>query len=67
MEVHHMSEQETLLVIAKVKNYVKAQGDLKSSKDALDKLNGKIINILDAAITNARNDKNKTLLAKHLD
>ncbi len=61
-----MSEKETLVVSSKVKNYIKSNGDLKCSAKVIDVLSDKIREICDTAITNAKNDKRKTVQDKDI-
>ncbi len=56
-----MAEKEALVVASKVKNYIKAQGDLKCSAKVIDVLSDKIRDILDEAIEAAKQDKRKTV------
>lgn len=60
-------EKEMLVVTSKIKNYIKANGDLKSSKEGLAILNDKVTAMCDAAIAKAKGDKNKTVLGKHFE
>lgn len=56
-----MAEKEALVVASKVKNYIKAKGDLKCSAKVIDALSDKIRDILDEAIEAAKKDKRKTV------
>jgi histone H3/H4 len=60
-----MSEEkkEVLVVMSKVKAYIKAAGLLTSSTVA-DALSDKIKALCDAAIANAKKDKRKTVMDK---
>ncbi len=61
-----MAEKETLVVSAKVKNYIKTNGDLKCSAKVIDVLSDKIRELCDMAIENAQRDKRKTVQEKDL-
>ena len=57
-----MSDSEVLVVASKVKNYIKANGDMKTSSAVLNVLSDKIRTLCSQAIENARNDGRKTVL-----
>lgn len=57
-----MADNEVLVVASKVKTYIKAQGDMKTSASVLSALSDKIRSMCDAAIESARNDGRKTVL-----
>jgi len=57
-----MSDNEVLVVASKVKNYIKAKGDMKTSSAVLGVLSDRIRSLCDQAMENARNDGRKTVL-----
>jgi hypothetical protein len=57
-----MSDNEVLVVASKVKSYIKAQGDMKTSSAVLAVLSDRIRSLCKQAIDNARNDGRKTVL-----
>ena len=57
--------KERLLVIAKVKDYVKEKG-LMSSADAVDALNERVYECLDKAIERAQANDRKTVQPRDL-
>ena len=57
-----MSDNEVLVVASKVKGYIKAQGDMKTSASVLEALSDKIRSMCNGAIESARQDGRKTVL-----
>lgn len=57
-----MSDNEVLVVASKVKNYIKAKGDMKTSASVLEVLSDRIRSMCDQAVETARNDGRKTVL-----
>jgi len=57
-----MGDNEVLVVASKVKGYIKAQGDMKTSASVLEALSDKIRAMCDGAIAKARQDGRKTVL-----
>lgn len=57
-----MSDSEVLVVASKVKNYIKDNGDMKTSASVLSALSDKIRAMCDGAIASARADGRKTVL-----
>ena len=57
-----MSENEVLVVASKVKNYIKAKGDMKTYSALLQVLSDRLRSLCDQAIETARNDGRKTVL-----
>ncbi len=57
-----MSDNEVLVVASKVKTYIKANGDMKTSSSVLTVLSDRIRSLCEQAIENARNDGSKTVL-----
>lgn len=58
------SEQDVLVVVSKLKSYIKDQSDMNTSGDVPDVLSQMIRLISDQAIQNARNDGRKTVMAR---
>lgn len=58
-----MSDSNEVLVVAsKVKAYIKAKGDMKTSGNVLNALSDRIRTMCDEAIEAARSDGRKTVL-----
>ena len=57
-----MAENEVLVVASKVKNYIRAKGDMKTSSAVLQVLSDRIRGLCEQAIESARNDGRKTVL-----
>jgi histone H3/H4 len=57
-----MSDNEVLVVASKVKNYIKAKGEMKTSASVLEVLSDRIRSMCDQAVETARNDGRKTVL-----
>jgi histone H3/H4 len=58
-----MSDSNEVLVVAsKVKSYIKATGDMKTSGGVLQTLSDRIRILCDQAVENARSDGRKTVL-----
>ena len=53
---------ETLVVVTKVKNYVRARGDMKTSEKVMDALSDHLRQIADRAIREAVRNERKTVL-----
>ena len=62
-----MSDSEEVLVVAsKIKNYIKANGDMKTSASVLETLSDRLRGLCDAAIESARSDGRKTVLDRDI-
>ncbi len=59
-----MAEKETLVIASKVKNYIKATGDMKCSAKVIEVLSDKIREMCDEAIEAAQKAKRKTVQEK---
>lgn len=57
-------ENEVLVVVSKLKGYIKAKADMNTSGDVMDALSDHLRNICDDAILRARNDGRKTVMAR---
>lgn len=57
-----MSDSEVIVVASKVKAYIKAQGDMKTSASVLEALSDRIRRMCNEAIESARSDGRKTVL-----
>ncbi|MBX7143974.1 MAG: hypothetical protein K1X79_05945 [Oligoflexia bacterium] len=60
------SDTETLVVVSKVKKYIRAQSGLNTSQCCIDALTKKIVDLCTQAITNARNDGRKTVMGRDI-
>lgn len=56
--------QDILIVVSKLKNYIKARGDMNTSGDVSDKLSDIVRSYCDSAIEQARLDGRKTVMAR---
>lgn len=56
--------EEVLVVVSKLKAYIKAKADMNTSGDVLEMLSDIIRNHADLAIEHARNDGRKTVMAR---
>ena len=61
-----MSENEVLVVASKIKNYIKANGEMKTSAGVLDSLSDRLRTMCDQAIESARSDGRKTVLDRDI-
>ena len=57
-----MSDGEVLVVASKIKAYIKAEGDMKTSASVLDALSDRLRTMCREAIESARSDGRKTVL-----
>lgn len=57
---------ETLVVVSKLKKYIKEQSGLNTSSNLMDALSEKIRNLCNQAIQNARSDGRKTVMDRDL-
>ena len=58
-----MSDSNEVLVVAsKIKNYIKDQGDMKTSASVLGALSDRLRTLCNEAIESARSDGRKTVL-----
>ena len=60
-----MEERELLVVKSKLKAYIKSQG-LSCGGDIAEILSNQLYEVIDGAIEEAKRQKNKTVLSKHL-
>lgn len=56
------SEKETLIVVSKLKNYIRAASEMNTSGSVADVLSDIVRNLCDQAIANARKDGRKTVM-----
>lgn len=56
--------KEVLVVVSKLKAYIKATGEMNTSGDVIDALSDKIRNLCTEAINNAKEDGRKTVMAR---
>lgn len=57
-----MSDNEVLVVASKVKNYIKAKGEMKTSSAVLQVLSDRLRTLCDQAIQKANSEGRKTVL-----
>ena len=57
-------EDEVLVVVSKLKNYIRLQSEMNTSADVVDWLSDKIRRLSDEAILRARQDGRKTVMAR---
>ena len=56
------STQDVLIVVSKLKKYIKDRAELNTSGNVADALSGIIRTLCDKAIENAKNDGRKTVM-----
>lgn len=64
--LHKKADQEILVVVSKVKSYIKAQADMNVSDDIMETLSQRIRFFCDEAIKKAQSDGRKTVLDRDL-
>lgn len=57
-----MSEGEVLLIVSKLKKYIKEAGDMNTAGNVAPALSDKIRAMCDAAVESARSDGRKTVM-----
>ena len=57
---------ETMVVISKVKKYIKDKGGMNTSGSTMSALTDRITTICDKAIENAKNDGRKTVMDRDI-
>lgn len=57
-----MSEKEVLVVVSKLKNYIREKGAMNTAGSVAEVLSDKIREICDRAIEAAKNDGRKTVM-----
>ena len=58
---------DTLVVVSKVKNYIKNNGQMNTSSSAMDALTKLVQQACDRAIENARSDGRKTVMDRDFE
>jgi histone H3/H4 len=58
------NEEDILVVVSKLKNYVREKSEMNTSADVADILSHMIRRLCDEAIEHARQDGRKTLMAR---
>ncbi|MBZ0190640.1 MAG: hypothetical protein K8F34_02975, partial [Candidatus Kuenenia stuttgartiensis] len=58
------NEQEVLVVISKLKNYIRSTAGMNTAGNVASKLSGIVRNLCDQAIENAKSDGRKTVMEK---
>jgi histone H3/H4 len=59
-----MSEQEVLVVVSKLKNYIRDKSDMNTAGSVAPKVSDIIRKLCDQAIESARKDGRKTVMEK---
>jgi histone H3/H4 len=63
-----MSEnKETLVVVSKLKNYIKAESGLNTASTVADKISEKVRELCNNAAENAKRDGRKTVMDRDFD
>jgi len=62
-----MSDDEVLVVVSKLKNYIKSSAGMNTAGNVGPALSGKIRALCDRAIENARSDGRKTVMDRDFD
>ena len=58
---------ETLIVVSKLKNYIKLQSEMNTSGNVTDKLSSIVRRLCDRAIANAKRDGRKTVMDRDFE
>lgn len=58
---------ETLIVVSKLKNYIKSQSEMNTSGNVTDKLSSIVRRLCDRAIANAKRDGRKTVMDRDFE
>ncbi|MBX7139192.1 MAG: hypothetical protein K1X83_14555 [Oligoflexia bacterium] len=62
-----MSEQDVLVVVSKLKNYIRAASEMNTSGNVAPKLSQIVRMLCDQAIQNAKNDGRKTVMDRDFE
>lgn len=62
-----MGEKEVLVVISKLKNYIREKSDFNTAGSVAPKVSDIIRNLCEQAIANARKDGRKTVMDRDFD
>ena len=62
-----MGEKEVLVVISKLKNYIREKSDFNTAGSVAPKVSDILRNLCDQAIANARKDGRKTVMDRDFD
>lgn len=62
-----MSEKETLVVVSKLKNYIKEKSQMNTSSAVADVISEKIRNLCDQAMDRARSEGRKTVMDRDFE
>lgn len=64
IDIKKALEQEVLVVVSKVKAYIRAKSDMNTSGEVMEILSDRIRNLCDDAILRARQDGRKTVMSR---
>ncbi len=62
-----MSDSDTLVVVSKLKKYIKERGDMNTSGTAAKALSDKVRVLCDTAIERARSERRKTVMDRDFE
>ena len=62
-----MSDNEVLVVVSKVKTYVKSSADMNTAGNVASKLSDLVRSLCDQAVERARSDGRKTLMDRDFE
>lgn len=62
-----MSSKETLVVVSKLKSYIKEKADMSTSASVAERLTEKIQELCDEAIEKAKSAKRKTVMDRDFE
>ena len=62
-----MSDNEVLVVVSKLKNYIKSTANMNTAGNVAPRLSQDIKRMCDRAIANAKSDGRKTIMDKDFD
>jgi histone H3/H4 len=66
MNLNDSNKKETLIVVSKLKKYIKEESGLNTSSNLMDALSERIRGICKTAIENAKSDGRKTVMDRDL-
>ena len=62
-----MADNEVLVVISKIKRYIKDSGDMNTAGNVAEAISGKIRDLCNKAIENAKSDGRKTVMDRDFE
>jgi histone H3/H4 len=59
--------EETLVVVSKLKSYIKSSADMNTSGNVAPKISAMVRSLCDRAVENAKNDGRKTVMDRDFE